>query len=81
MDKFARIPEKYGYNGSPPLPRPDTSLPAGRNLSLITTQDRISYQHLSPDGRVANPHLDAQPNLDRHPGDTLVNLIMRILVS
>jgi dipeptidyl aminopeptidase/acylaminoacyl peptidase len=50
MKDVLPIQEKYERNGWPSLPRPDLKPPTGWNLSLITAQERIRSQRLSPDG-------------------------------
>jgi dipeptidyl aminopeptidase/acylaminoacyl peptidase len=50
MEKIIQVPEKYERNGWPSLPRPDIKPPAGWDLSLVTSQERLRSHQLSPDG-------------------------------
>jgi len=45
------IPEKYEFNGTPSITRPDLLHPEGWSLSLITSIQRIYNHRLSPDGQ------------------------------
>ncbi|MFZ5912050.1 MAG: S9 family peptidase [Chloroflexota bacterium] len=51
MEKRIKITEKYERNGWPSLTRPDIKPPAGWNLSLVTSLERIRNHRLAPDGR------------------------------
>ncbi|MFZ5819946.1 MAG: S9 family peptidase [Chloroflexota bacterium] len=50
MEKTIKLTEKYERNGWPSLTRPDIKPPAGWNLSLITSLERIRNHRLAPDG-------------------------------
>ena len=50
MDKPVKLTEKYERNGWPSLKRPDLKPPAGWNLSLLTSLERIRSHALAPDG-------------------------------
>ena len=50
MDKPVKLTEKYERNGWPSVKRPDLKPPAGWNLSLLTSIERIRSHALSPDG-------------------------------
>lgn len=50
MDKPIQITEKYERHGWPSLRRPDLKPPAGWNLSLITSLERIRSHRLAPNG-------------------------------
>jgi len=49
MDKPVKLTEKYERNGWPSLRRPDLKPPAGWDLSLLTSIERIRSHALSPD--------------------------------
>ncbi len=51
MSKLIELKEKYERNGWPSLPRPDLKPPAGWNLTLLVSQERIRNHKLSPDGK------------------------------
>ncbi len=50
MDNPIKLTEKYERNGWPSLKRPDLKSPAGWDLSLLTSLERIRSHSLSPDG-------------------------------
>ncbi|MBN2117607.1 MAG: S9 family peptidase [Anaerolineales bacterium] len=50
MDKPIKLTEKYERNGWPSIKRPDLKPPAGWNLSLLTSLERIRSHALAPDG-------------------------------
>ncbi len=50
MEKRIKITEKYERNGWPSITRPDIKPPAGWNLSLVTSLERIRNHRLAPDG-------------------------------
>lgn len=52
MDNPIKLIEKYERNGWPSIRRPDLNPPAGWNLSLITSLERIRTHSLSPDGQM-----------------------------
>ncbi len=52
MDNPIKLTEKYERNGWPSLKRPDTKPPAGWNLSLLTSLERIRSHALSSQGDI-----------------------------
>lgn len=53
MDNPIKLTEKYERNGWPSLKRPDLKPPAGWNLSLLTSLERIRSHALSSQGQIA----------------------------
>ncbi len=53
MDNPIKLTEKYERNGWPSLKRPDIKPPAGWNLSLLTSLERIRSHTLSSQGEIA----------------------------
>lgn len=51
MEKTIKLTEKYERNGWPSVARPDIKPPAGWNISLMTSLERIRSHNLSPDGK------------------------------
>lgn len=51
MEKPIKLTEKYERNGWPSVARPDIKPPAGWNISLTTSLERIRSHNLSPDGK------------------------------
>jgi len=53
MDNPIKLTEKYERNGWPSIKRPDLKPPAGWNLSLLTSIERIRSHTLSSRGQIA----------------------------
>jgi dipeptidyl aminopeptidase/acylaminoacyl peptidase len=53
MDNRIKLTEKYERNGWPSIKRPDIKPPAGLNLSLLTSLERIRSHSLSSQGQIA----------------------------
>ncbi len=53
MDNSVKLTEKYERNGWPSVKRPDLNPPAGLNLSLLTSLERIRSHTLSSQGQIA----------------------------
>ena len=53
MDNPIKLVEKYERNGWPSLKRTDLNPPAGLNLSLLTSLERVRSHSLSPQGQIA----------------------------
>jgi dipeptidyl aminopeptidase/acylaminoacyl peptidase len=53
MDNSNKLTEKYERNGWPSVKRPDVKPPAGWNLSLLTSLERIRSHALSSQGQIA----------------------------
>jgi len=53
MENPIKLTEKYERNGWPAVKRPDIKPPAGWNLSLITSLERIRSHSLSSQGQIA----------------------------
>jgi dipeptidyl aminopeptidase/acylaminoacyl peptidase len=51
MENPIKLTEKYERNGWPSVARPDVKSPAGWNISLMTSLERIRSHNLSPDGK------------------------------
>ncbi len=53
MDNSVKLTEKYERNGWPSVKRPDLNPPAGLNLSLLTSLERIRSHALSSQGQIS----------------------------
>ncbi len=53
MENPIKLTEKYERNGWPAVKRPDIKPPAGWNLSLLTSLERIRSHSLSSQGQIA----------------------------
>ncbi|MBP6210487.1 MAG: S9 family peptidase [Anaerolineales bacterium] len=53
MENPIKLTEKYERNGWPAVARPDLNPPAGWNLSLLTSLERIRSHKLSSQGQIA----------------------------